>query len=356
MFTASTCLGGPASRYGRDVPKARLRSLVCLACVAAPAHAEAPRDDPRFSVALEYTAPDACPSADDFRSVVARRLGYEPFREDASERVLVIVLPAANGLEGRFQWLGSTGQASGEQSFPSGQRDCGELVRTMGLALAVQIHLLATASEESAGVPPTTGDAASSAETKPKPKPIPTPPNQPVSPPFESAPSPDRAKALPFLGAGVSAGFGVAPSVIPLFRVFGGVAWPHLMLELGGELSTRSHGEREDGAGFEQQLFLGSIAACGTYARVNACALAKAGAVRVSGRSVDEPRSPDGAAVELGLRLDYRQPLGAWGFIAPRASVLGNLNRWTVTLDGLPVWKAPAVGAELGIDAGMVFQ
>jgi len=339
------------------VPKARLHAFVWLACVAAKAHAEAPRDEPRFNVALEYTVPDACPSAADFRSVVARRLGYEPFREDASERVLVIVVPAGNGLEGRFQWLGSTGHASGEQSFPSGQRDCGELVRTMGLALAVQIHLLATASEED-GTPPTTGDASSSAETKPKPKPAPTPTraSQPVAPPGDATPSSDRANARPFLGAGVSAGFGVAPTVVPLFRVFGGVAWPHVMLELGGELSTRSHGEREDGAGFEQQLFLASFAACGTYEKLSACALTKAGAVRVSARGVDEPRSPDGAVVELGLRLDFRQPLGAWGFVAPRASVLGNLNRWTVTLDNLPVWKAPTVGAEVGIDAGVVFE
>jgi hypothetical protein len=342
------------SRYGRAVPKAGLGSLVCLACIAAPARAEAPREEQPFTVALEYTAPDACPSAADFRSVVAKRLGYEPFREDASERVLVIVLPAASGLEGRFQWLGSTGNASGEQTFPSGQRDCGELVRTMGLALAVQIQLLATASEESAGTPPTTDDAGASAETKPPP--TPPAPSPPASPPVVAAPVSDAATALPFLGAGVSAGFGIAPTVVPLFRVFGGVTWPHVMLELGGELSTRSHGERDDGAGFEQQLMLASIAACGTYARVSACALAKAGAVRVSARGVDEPHSPDGAAVELGLRLDYRQPLGAWGFVAPRASVLGNLNRWTITLDDLPVWRAPAVGAEAGIDAGVVFQ
>jgi hypothetical protein len=78
--------------------------------------------------------------------------------------------------------------------------------------------------------------------------------------------------------------------------------------------------------------------------------------VRVSGRRIDEPRSPDGVAVELGLRLDYRQPLGAWAFVAPRASVLGNLNRWTITLDDLSVWRAPAIGADAGIDLGVVFQ
>jgi hypothetical protein len=328
--------------------------LVCFACIALPAQAEGAGEERPFTVALEYTAPAHCPSDGDFRSIVARRLGYEPFREDASERVLVIVVPTASGVEGRFQWLGSTGHAAGEQSFPAGQRDCGELVRTMGLALAVQIHLLATANEPSAGVPPATGDAASSTAAKAPPSRAssslsPTPVEVAVRPP-------NSLKLLPFLGAGVGAGFGVAPAVVPLVRVFGGVAWSHATLELGGELSARSLGERDDDAGFAQELVLGSLAACGTYARASACAIAKVGAVRVSGRRIDEPRSPDGVAVELGLRLDYRQPLGAWAFVAPRASVLGNLNRWTITLDDLSVWRAPAIGADAGIDLGVVFQ
>jgi len=336
------------------VPTARLRLLVCLACIAAPAQAEAPTEAQPFTVALEYTAPATCPSDGDFRSVVAHRLGYEPFREDASERVLVIVIPTASGIEGRFQWLGSTGHASGEQSFPAGQRDCAELVRTMGLALAVQIHLLATETETSAGLPPAAGDAASPTAAKPPPSNA----SSSLAPaPAEGAARPSNsAKLLPFVGAGVAAGLGVAPTVVPLVRVFGGVAWSHVTLELGGELSTRSVGERDDGGGFAQQLMLASFAGCGTYARASACALAKVGAVRVSGRGVDEPRSPDGVAVELGLRLDYRQPLGAWGFVAPKASVLGNLNRWTITLDDLSVWQAPAVGADVGVDVGVVFQ
>lgn len=328
--------------------------LVCLAGLALPAQAKAQGEEQPFTVALEYTAPAHCPSDGDFRSIVARRLGYEPFREDASERVLVIVVPTASGAEGRFQWFGSTGHASGEQSFPAGQRDCAELVRTMGLALAVQLHLLASANEASPGVPPAAGDAAPSTPAKASPS---RASSSPSLPPVEVAGSASNsAKLLPFMGVGASAGFGVAPAVVPLVRVFGGVSWSAVTLELGGELSARSRGERDDDAGFAQQLLLASLAACGTYARASACVLTKVGAVRVSGRGIDEPRSPDGVAAELGLRLDYRQPLGAWAFVAPRASVLGNLNRWTITLDDLPLWRAPAVGAEVGIDVGVVFR
>jgi hypothetical protein len=323
--------------------------------VAPIARAEAPREEP-YLVALEYRAPAECPTVSGFRSVVARRLGYEPFRDGASERVLVIVASSEKGLEGRLEWVGRTGKWAGEQNFPATERDCGELVRTMGLALAVQIHLLATESEESGSAPVTNEEKPPEPALEAKPKPPAPPPPPPTEPRAAASATSERSKVHAFTGAGASVGFGLAPTVLLLGRLFGGVAWPNVTLELGGALSTRSRTEREDGAGFEQQLLLGSFAACGTYSGLSTCAMVEAGSVRISGRSVDERRSATGAAVLLGLRSDFRLRLGALGFVAPRAAVFGNLNRWTVTLDALSVWRAPPVAVELGLDGGIVFE
>src|SRR3954469_17349024 len=123
---------------------------------------------------LEYVAEATCPAAADFEAVVAGHLGYSPFRADASESVAVRIESSGRGLDGRLEWRNEAGGWAGERTFPSRSGDCGELVRAMGFALAVQFQLLAT--EEAARI-----TAA---------------PPPPPAPPTISAPPPSKPPAI----------------------------------------------------------------------------------------------------------------------------------------------------------------
>ena len=150
-------------------------------------------------------------------------------------------------------------------------------------------------------------------------------------------------------------GLGMAPGPTGLFRLFAGAAWGFWSIELGGELSTKTVERRADGAGYAQQVFLGSAAACFSPDVLGACLLTKAGVFDVEGRDTDVRASPRGAAVQLGARVRLQQPLGRGVFVAGRVEGLFNLTRWRVTLDQIPVWTAPVVAGTLGLDVGAVF-
>src|SRR3569623_946437 len=87
---------------------------------------------------LDYAVAAGC------QAIEGGRLGYQPFRDDASDRIVVRIEPAGRTLKGRSEWRQASGGSIGEQAFPSRTGDCGELARAMGFALAVQIQLMAT--------------------------------------------------------------------------------------------------------------------------------------------------------------------------------------------------------------------
>jgi len=302
------------------------------------------------AAALDYGAAPGCPDGEVFEAVVARHLGYSPFRADALRRVIVRVEPSDRSLEGRVEWRNDAGGWAGERRFPSRTGDCGELVRAMGFALAVQFQLLASEGTAAPEVRPeaTRGPPPPPAVTVVAPPPAVT--GQP------GAPSGARSRPALTIGAGASAGVGLSPEITALGRVFGSVAWSHVALELAGEISVPSTLRRTDGAGFSEQVFLAGLAGCGVDGRWNACALAKVGEVRVVGQGVDVPATASGPLIQAGLRLAVTQMLGQRARIALHADGLALLTRGTVTLDAKPVWTTPRAAASLGLDLGVRFQ
>jgi hypothetical protein len=147
----------------------------------------------------------------------------------------------------------------------------------------------------------------------------------------------------------------MSPGLTGLGRLFGSAATGRLSLEVGGEISTATSANREDGAGFTERALLASAALCGSEGPLSLCVLGKGGVVKVRGEDVDVPASPTGAVIQTGLRVGARQILGS-AFIAERLEGVVNLTRWTVTLDGVPVWTAPALAGTLGLDVGVIFQ
>jgi len=237
----------------------------------------------------------------------------------------------------------------GERTFPSRSGDCAELVRAMGFALALQVQLMAGEAAP-AGSQPTA--SAGGAQVTPAAS---APPSVGTTPPPASPHQAVRSGPAIGAGAGAAIGIGLAPTVVALGRLFGTVAWPHLALELGGEVSTPSAMHRADGAGFSEETLLGSLAVCGLRMSFSACAVTKVGEMRVVGEGVDAPAASSGVLLQAGVRVAVARDLGRHVHVAAHTDGVAALTRGMVTLNSMAVWTAPRVGGTAGIDLGVRF-
>jgi hypothetical protein len=334
--------------------------LACAAVVCVPllAQAEGQPGTGPLAVSLEYLAAPDCPDASTFKDITTARLGYDPFRENAPDRILVNIVLRAGAIEGRIEWRDTKGMWVGDRTFRSTGEDCRELVQPMAFALALQIQFLAVVrgSPGPSVSPPTEVGAA--AAPPPSPPPIPPVSNPPASSEAESGgglssilgPGPELT-----IGAGALVGFGVSSSPVPFGRLWGRLAWPHRSLELATEVGWPTTTRRADRAGFSQQHLLASIAGCGTLKWLGLCLVAKGGGVRVVGKDIWAPASAWGQVIETGLRLAVMQRLGRHAYVAAQGEGLINVMRWKVTLDQKAVWTSPRFAATVGLDVGVRF-
>ena len=179
--------------------------------------------------------------------MVARQIGYDPYRAGAALGVEIRVRAADQELQGTIDWSAPAHGRMGERHFASGGRDCSAMLATMGFALAVQIQLMARepegkASLETVGTEKTTGDD--------------TPRNQPVADngrikAVTASPQAAAAEDLPESsppstpwsgvgGGGPSVGLGLGPDPIAQGRLFLSVQFGQAALELGIEASLPS--------------------------------------------------------------------------------------------------------------------
>lgn len=300
---------------------------------------------------LDYVAAVGCPSAARFEAVVVGRLGYDPFREDAPDRVTVRIEAAGRTLEGGLEWHDAAGGVIGAQTFPSRSGDCNELTRAMGFALALQIQLMAATVGETRPPQPAPVAAATAPPLTPSPA-------TQIETAGSRASSPNDGPHGPFVlvGIGASAGIGLASDPVALGRLFGSVQWSHVAVELAGEATAPSTTHRADGAGFSQQEFLASLTGCGLRSAWSLCAVGKMGEFRVVGQGVDVPLTASGLMIQAGVRLMASHTFGHRTYIIGHAEGLGRLTQGTVTLDAMPVWSTPPFAALLGIDVALRFR
>ncbi len=327
--------------------------VLTLAAVAAPREGQA--RTVVVATRLDYAAAPGCPTDDGFQTIVTARLGYDVFRADASDLVIVRILPAGRTLEGRLEWQDANDASVGEQTFPSRTGDCAELARAMGFALALQIQLRAATIGES----PSAAPAALPVEVAKAPAastaPLPAAPVESLEP-APSEPRPPVPGPSVLAGGGALAGLGISSKPIAIGRLFATVAWTHAALELGAEVSAPSTTNRADGAGFSQETFLASLAGCGVSFPFSLCAVGKVGELRMVGQGVDVPLTASGLLIQSGLRLGASHSLGHRAYIVGHAEGIARLTQGTVTLDSMPVWTTPRFAAVLGIGVAFRFR
>ena len=303
-----------------------------------------------------------CMGDSEFRSMVARQVGYDPYRAGAALGVEIRVRAADQGLQGTIDWSAPAHRRMGERHFASGGRDCSAMLATMGFALAVQIQLMAREPEGKASLE-TVGAEKGTEDDIPR--------NQPVADnsrikAVSASPQAAAAEELPESsapstpwsgvgGGGPSAGLGLGPDPIAQGRLFLSVQFGQAALELGIEASLPSTTRQDYGGGFRHHLVLGTVAACGLRGSTSACAIVKLGQIGVQGVGVDKPASPEGFVAQVGPRLAYSIGLGDHLALVGHADALYLLTSWTITVNHVAVWTMPRLGAVAGIDLAVRF-
>jgi hypothetical protein len=228
----------------------------------------------------------------------------------------------------------------------------------MGFALALQIQLMATTAAESRAseaAPPTTVSPAERVVASP-PVAIVTAPKPATISRNTTDSGVHRAGPSITAGVGGAVGIDVAPTTVPVGRLFGTLEWSHVAVELAAELSGPSSNHRPDGAGFSQQQLLASLAGCGVRGHWSSCLVAKLGEMRVVGEGIDVRATSFGLVAQAGLRLGFTQQLGSRLQITAHADGLALITRGVITLDATPVWTTPRLVASFGADLAIRFR
>lgn len=361
--------------------RAALLLVVGLVSVPAMGHAA-----PQVFVSLDYQiVPGAvgCADAAGFRNGVQRQLGYDPFRGQADRRVAVQLSRTDVGYEGRIQWTDAQGRDVGQRRLTTRRPGCAEIVNNVAFAVAVQIQLLGAlapprpAPPISASPPPRAVAApppATTAEATES-----TPVDRAV-PEHREAPAPERSEAAPpppepvatvvtpvnptahatrplrlALGLGPSLALAVVPRPAADGRLFIEAAAGWFSFELAFDATWPVRQQQTEAAGFSLHRYAVGGAACGQARIFGACVTGILGRLQAKGAGVDMPLQPAGLGGQLGVRVFARHDLGGRYFAALRVEGLLMLSRWTVTVNELPAWTTPRLGALIGADVGARF-
>ncbi|AUX44302.1 hypothetical protein SOCE26_057660 [Sorangium cellulosum] len=289
-----------ARRAARAAVGAAVMGLLC----AAEAHA-AP-EPPRAAVRLELVrraGAEGCPDEGFLSAEVVRRLGADPFRDDAPEVLTVSIaregpeLTASLALrdrEGETQWADGFGTSLG----------CEELLS--GVALAIVAQLLGAPER----APPDPGPAPpATALPPPSRRAAPEPPRPALLPPSPSAP-PERLRLEAGLGA--TLGLGITPGAAAGMTLAVGVRRSDWSVALEGR-GLVSLAREVEGTLLDTTAFTAAALACYRGGPVFGCGLATVGAVRFTPRDpwTMSPRSD--ALFGFGARLGAEWPLaGRW--------------------------------------------
>jgi hypothetical protein len=319
------------------------QALIALLLAGAPAAAEAPR-----LVRLEYERQEgaaACPDDVAIRAGVAARLGYEPFRERADDRLRTTIRQAGHALEARIELMDAGGRLTAERRLISRNRDCSELASSVELAIAIAIDPM--------GAPPATQPDAAAPPAFPVAEGAQAGKDQPArATPPEAATTPTRRLAKQ-VEAGLLGGLGSAPGASLGFMA--GASLVDASWSLGFEARADLPASSKLRAGEASAwLLVGSIVPCLRFG-ISVCALATGGARQVAGDGLVDSRHATLAYLALGGRVGLALPLGAATFLTLHGDVTAPVTKTRLRVDDSVVWTSPAVAFALGAGVAVRF-
>jgi len=312
------------------------------------ARAHALADAPRI-VRLEYerqTGATTCPDDVVIRAGVAARLGYEPFRDRAQDRLRATIRQVGHGLEARIELVDAQGNLKAARRLTSRNRDCSELASSVELAIAIAIDPMGSPPPPEVTPSPVGGDASSpvlrrrAASDK-------TPASSP-------SPAPARRSLSSQAEVGLVSGWGSAPSFGIGFTVgcaLVGEGWSAAMegrVDLPSSMALRA-GEAS------ARLLVASVVPCLRLGMAGACVLVTGGARQVAGDGLDHARHATVPYLAFGGRLSAALPVSKRAALALHGDVTAPVTKIRLEVDDDTVWTSPAVAVAFGLGVAIMF-
>lgn len=294
----------------------------------------------------------SCATENDVRRLVAERLGYDPFRDDAKLRIGVVIDKQNEGFAARIE-LSTKQETQGIRELDPAS-DCAELIARVVLSLSVAIDPEREVSPVETKAT-TTSDPVESAPPRPAP-----PPQLPRSradyfteqdPPSEKLVAPTRGrKRLQLdlaLGIAPEISLGMVPTAALGASLFfrlrradfaftAAARWTHsvsMAMNTGGYVRVGSAG--------------GMLIPCWYHAPWLACGVLYIARLDAHSRDVTEPAGDSAYYLSPGLRLGFEWPKrGPWALLL-QAESLANVTPVKIELDRKTVWSAPPITGSL---------
>lgn len=358
------------------------RLLVGVAIASASALAQA-APPPKARLVYERRAgAERCPDEGVLRRAVAARLGYDPFRDDASVTIAAQIEGRGAALHARLTRRDGREGGPGVRDFDAADGDCEGLLTTMAIAISLAIDPFyveaprPTASAPLSASPPSTSASPSSAATPPLPSAasvasVAATPSRPsaavatqrpstaaastsTSAPAPAAASPPSAAWHPYVGLGALVAAGAAPRPTGGLRAEAGVEWARVSLGVEGraDLAASTH---RDGPNVASSLLLATLAPCGRVGALSLCALGSIGSLRGAGRQVDVAEERATLYAAIGARAALRLPVGASLSLRPHVDLAAPLRPVTLRVDGRRLWTTPSLSVALGASVALSF-
>ena len=335
---------------GQAVPRVFLFTTLAIFLGAASALAADP--PPLITARLDYAAAQGCPPASMLRGEFARRLGHDPFVEDAPLRVVVTIEREHGALIGSLKLYDSEGRLLWTR--PTHPRtDCQAIVREMAGALAVRLDPLVYPDLS----PPPPKPAP---EPPPPPKPAPEPPPPPKlipEPPRPEPAAPTSWRAVVGIGPQIVIGAEPAFSLVGHLGLKRPVLSPGMAFSLGMEFRYDAPNSLavEDLPGASVQTFFvgGSLVSCLHGKHLFGCAVVTGGALSIESTGFDNSSTVRVAwgFVGTGPRVGFEEELRPGLAIRVYGEGLVALRPLQGVLDGVKV-REPALSFPVSGVAG----
>ncbi len=287
---------------------------------------------------------DRCPSAEQLRSRVAERLGYDPFRDDAHMTVRAAFRldeRQENRLAAEVEAFDDRSTLLGRRSLASTDETCRDLADSVVLAVTLLLDAPTSNGSNGSAAAPATGPASPPIASGPL--------REPGAGPPPARPTP--APALPWtvsVGLDLVAGVGFAPAPSVGARLTASLRRGPWSVVAGGRFDLPAEGRYAVGT-VETAVRLGELAGCGHLGRGFLCIVGAAGAIAADGTNVLQARRTVGPFGTLGARVGG--DLALFGPVALRASadVATLLVRTNITVGPETLFTTPALGGTVGI-------
>ncbi|WP_438026048.1 hypothetical protein [Sorangium sp. So ce233] len=339
------------SRQGAErLARAAVAAAMSLLRVA---EAHAAPEPPRASMRLEVVrGPDVegCPDEAFLRAEVARRLGADPFQDDAPRELTVSVAREGPEHTASMALRDDKGETDWAEGF-STRSGCEELLSGVALAIVAQIL----------GAPERAHPEAEGSPPSERPSPPSPPAAQARRDALPPAPAPTAAAPVPpeplrlEVGLGATLGLGITPGAAAGMTLAVGVRQPGWSIAVEGR-GLVSLGQEVDEMAISTRALTAAGVGCLHGRHLFGCGVATAGFVRFVPRHPWDIAVRDNRLFSIGARLGSAWALSdrwsAHGYAEASAIVDDTvLRRQGQRRDtaGSITWSSPPVGAALGL-------